>query len=109
MPDLWWLRHFPSGPEADAAMYRPLATEMAVFLAAGLAAAPGLIWVDEPSPGTKAEQLDKLRTRTLSVLHRMSDEDFAAGIASLEAEVAREPGQLAPGQPVTMLVMRKPS
>ena len=38
MPDLWWLRHFPSGPAADAAMYRPLTDELAFFEAAGLQA-----------------------------------------------------------------------
>jgi hypothetical protein len=40
MFDLWWLRHFPSGPEADAAMYRSLAEEVAVFGAAGLTPSP---------------------------------------------------------------------
>jgi SAM-dependent methyltransferase len=108
MPDLWWLGHFPSGPEADAAMYRPLADEIAVFADAGLAPAPGLTWVDEPPLGTKREQLERLRTRTLSVLHRMPDQDVAAGFASLELEVREDPDAPTSGQPVTLLVLRKP-
>jgi SAM-dependent methyltransferase len=107
MPDLWWLRHFPSGPAADAAMYRPLVDEIALFTAAGLEPSPGLTWVQEPSLGTKAERLEQLRTRTLSVLHRMPDDDVTAGFASLEAEVATDPHAAAPGQAVTLLVMRK--
>jgi SAM-dependent methyltransferase len=107
MPNLWWLRHFPSGPEADAAMYRPLAEEIGVFAEAGLEPAPGLTWVGEPSLGSKAERLERLRTRTLSVLHRMSDEDVATGLASLAREVLDEPDAPAPGEPVSLLVLKK--
>ncbi len=109
MPNLWWLRHFPNGWEADAAMYRTLEEDLACFSSAGLEPAPGLVWVDEPSLGTKKERLDQVRTRTLSVLHRMSDEDFTAGVASLEQEVARDPDQPAPTHPVTLLVVTKPT
>jgi SAM-dependent methyltransferase len=108
MPDLWWLRHFPFGPAADAAMYRPLADDLGVFTSAGFEPAPGLTWVAEPSAGTKAERLEKLRTRTLSVLDRMADDDFDAGLASLSAEVRKTPQELAPGNAASLLVMRKP-
>jgi SAM-dependent methyltransferase len=107
MADLWWLRHFPSGPEADAAMYRPLAQEIGVFAEAGLKPAPGLTWVDEPSLGTKVARLERLRTRTLSVLHRMSDADVATGLASLAREVLDEPDAPAPGEQVSLLVLKK--
>jgi SAM-dependent methyltransferase len=109
MPDLWWLRHFPSGPEADAAMYRPLADEIGVFATAALQASPGLTWVEEPSLGKKAERLERLRTRTLSVLHRMSDEDVATGLASLTRDVLDEPDAPAPGELASLLVLRKSS
>ena len=109
MPDLWWLRHFPGGAEADAAMYHTLEQDLTTFGAAGLTAAPGLVSVAEPSLGTRADRLDRLRTRTLSVLHRLPDQDFLAGIASLEAEVALEPDSPAPADDVTLLVLRKQS
>lgn len=109
MPDLWWLRHFPSGPAADAAMYRPLADDLGVFTSAGLEEAPGLTWVAEPSAGTKAERLEQLRTRTLSVLHRMADDEFEAGLASIAAEVQKTPHESAPGNAASLLVMRKPT
>jgi hypothetical protein len=63
--------------------------------------------VDEPSPGNKAERLEKLRTRTLSVLHQMSDEDFATGLASLAREVLHNPDAPAPGKQASLLVLRK--
>ena len=109
MPDLWWRSHFPHGREVDAAMYRPLATELATFVAAGLTPAPGLIWVHQPSAGTKQAALEQLRTRTLSTLARMPDADVAAGFASLEEEVAADPGAVSPGVPGSVLVLRKPS
>jgi SAM-dependent methyltransferase len=69
MPELWWLKHFPSGPEADAAMYRPLADEIGVFGKAGLEPSPGLASLarevldepDAPAPGQPV---------SLLVLHR---------------------------------------
>lgn len=88
-------------------MYRPLTDEINIFGKAGLEPSPGLTWVDEPSLGTKAERLEQLRTRTLSVLHRMSDEDVATGLASLAREVLHEPDAPAPGQQVSLLVLRK--
>lgn len=109
MPDLWWLRHFPGGAQADAAMFRTFAEEMAIFTAAGFEGASGPVRVDKPSHSTKKEELDRLRTRTLSVLHRMPDKDFAIGITSLEAEIARTPHEPAPEAPSTMMVLRKPS
>jgi SAM-dependent methyltransferase len=107
MPDLWWLHHFPSGPAADAAMYRPFAEEISILGEAGLEPTPGLTWVNEPSLGTKAERLERLRTRTLSVLHRMSDEDFVTGLASLAREMLNGPDAPAPGEQVSLLVLRK--
>lgn len=109
LPDLWWRRHFPRGREVDAAMYRPLAVELAGFEAAGLVPDPGLTWVDQPSEGTKRERLEALRTRTVSSLARMPDEDVAAGFASLAAEVAADPDAPAPGVRASMLVLRKPT
>ncbi|MDQ4114379.1 MAG: class I SAM-dependent methyltransferase [Actinomycetota bacterium] len=108
MPDLWWLRHFPHGAEVDAAMYRPLAEEIEIFSAAGLASSPGLVWVEMPSAETKGEAFERLRLRTLSTLVRMPDEDFRTGIAALEAEVRQDPGALVPQESITMLVMSKP-
>ena len=90
-------------------MYRTLAEEVNIVGPASLEASPGLVWVNEPSLATKQQRLEQLPTRTLSVLHRMTDVDFATGLASLEKEVACEPEQPEPGQAATMLVLRKPA
>ena len=108
MPDLWWLRHFPRGAEVDAAMYRPLAEEIDIFSESGLVPSPGLVQVEMPSVETKGEAFERLRLRTLSTLVRMPDKDFAAGIAELEAEVAKDPEALVPPETITLLVMSKP-
>ena len=89
-------------------MYRPLAEEIEIFSAAGLAPSPGLVRVEMPSAETKGEAFERLRLRTLSTLVRMPDEDFRTGIAALEAEVGQDPGALVPQESITMLVMSKP-
>ncbi len=108
MPDLWWLHHFPSGASTDAAMYRTRDEEIATFTQAGLESGPGVVWVDEPSIASRRQRLEQLQTRTLSVLCRLSDDDFATGITSLEGEVALDPDAPAPGQAASLLVMQKP-
>ncbi|MGH3354193.1 MAG: class I SAM-dependent methyltransferase [Nocardioides sp.] len=108
MPDLWWLRHFPHGDEVDAAMYRPLSEEIDIFSGSGLVPSPGLVRVEMPPVETKGDVFERLRLRTLSTLVRMPEEDFAAGIAALEVEVAKEPEAIVPPETITLLVMSKP-
>ncbi|BCJ34487.1 hypothetical protein Athai_19900 [Actinocatenispora thailandica] len=107
MPDIWWLRHFPGGPELDATMYRPLADEIATFEAAGFAASPGLQVVAEPSTTTRAQRLAQLRQRSQSVFELMSADQLAAGFAALERAVAADPDGAVPDTEATLLVLTR--
>jgi ubiquinone/menaquinone biosynthesis C-methylase UbiE len=107
MPDIWWLRHFPGGMELDTRMYRPLAAEIETFEAAGFTAAPELQVVHDPSTQTKAQRLDRLRHRSMSVFQHMSEDQIAAGFASLQHEVDADPGAAEPTAEATVLVLTR--
>jgi ubiquinone/menaquinone biosynthesis C-methylase UbiE len=107
MPDIWWLRHFPGGLELDATLYRPLADEIATFEAAGFTATPGLRAVRDPSTQTRAQRLARLRHRSMSVFQHMSEEQIAAGFASLQREVDADPGAAEPTAEATVLVLTR--
>jgi SAM-dependent methyltransferase len=94
-PRPWWLEHFPRGLEADAALFPPLHAAIATFTAAGWRVASfGL--VTEPSVGTRADMLARLRLRTLSFFAQLSVDEVEAGFRRLEQFVAAEPGAPAP-------------
>lgn len=94
-PRPWWLGHFPRGYEADAALFQPLHEVIAMFTSAGWRVA-SFGTVTEPSPGTYADMLDRLRLRTLSFFAQLSPDELEAGFRRLERAVAANPDAPAP-------------
>lgn len=52
--------------------------------------------VTEPSVGTRAEMLERLRLRTLSFFSQLSPDEVAEGFRRLEEVVAADPGAPSP-------------
>lgn len=94
-PRPWWLGHFPRGYAADAALFQPLHEVIAMFTSAGWRVA-SFGTVTEPSPGTYADMLDRLRLRTLSFFAQLSPDELEAGFRRLERAVAANPDAPAP-------------
>lgn len=107
-PSGWWLEYFPRGYEVDASLFQPLHEVIAMFTGAG--------WrvhsfgrVVEPSPGTRAEVLERLRLRTLSTFAHLTPEELETGFRRLEQAVAADPDAPAPADPATLLTLERPS
>lgn len=94
-PQPWWLEHFPGGLEIDAALFQPLHEVIALFTANGWRVA-AFGTVTEPSVGTRAEMLDRLRLRTLSFFGQLEPDELAAGFDRLERLIASDPDAPAP-------------
>lgn len=94
-PRPWWLEHFPRGFEADAALFQPLHEVVELFTSAGWRVA-SFGFVTEPSSGTCADMLERLRLRTLSLFAQLRPDEIDAGLRSLEQAVAADPGAPAP-------------
>jgi ubiquinone/menaquinone biosynthesis C-methylase UbiE len=94
-PRPWWLEHFPRGYEADAALFQPLHEAIAMFTSAGWRVA-SFGTVTEPSYGTRADMLGRLRLRTLSFFAQLSPDEVETGFRRLEEAVAADPGAPAP-------------
>ncbi|TVY99063.1 class I SAM-dependent methyltransferase [Trebonia kvetii] len=94
-PRPWWLAHFPRGYETDAALFQPLHEAIAMFTADGWRVA-SFGTVTEPSYGTRAEMLGRLRLRTLSFFAQLSPDEVETGFRRLEEAVAADPGAPAP-------------
>ncbi|MBB5776061.1 class I SAM-dependent methyltransferase [Nonomuraea jabiensis] len=94
-PRPWWLAHFPRGFEADASLFQPLHEVIAMFTSAGWRVA-GFGTVTEPSAGTRADMLERLRLRTLSFFAQLSPDELAVGFDRLEQAVAADPDAPAP-------------
>lgn len=102
MPWIWWIEHFPNGFAKDAALFPPLHEVIETFTTAG--------WrvrtfgpFTEPSPGTYAEMLERLRLRTHSIFNQFTDEEMATGFEALERAVAADPDAPAPAEPAPLL------
>lgn len=102
MPWIWWLEHFPNGFAKDAVLFPPLHEVIETFTTAG--------WrvrtfgpFTEPSPGTYAEMLERLRLRTHSIFTQFTDEEIATGFERLERAVAADPDAPAPAEPAPLL------
>jgi len=106
MPQIWWLEHFPRGLEIDAATFQPLADVKAVFARAGWRVADFAEPV-EPSAGTRAEALAKLRLRPYSIFERFTPEEIAIGFERLEAAVAADPVAPVPSYPQPLLTLTR--
>lgn len=94
-PRPWWLEHFPRGLEVDLSQFQPLHEVIAMFTSAGWRVA-GFGTVTEPSCGTRADMLERLRLRTLSFFAHLSPDEQEAGFRRLEQTVATDPGAPAP-------------
>jgi SAM-dependent methyltransferase len=107
MPRLWWLEPFPRGDEAHAAPFDPLHEVIAMFTSAGWRVV-SFGAVTEPSPGTRAELLERLRLRTFSVFAQFTPDELETGFRGLEQAVAEDPDTPAPTEPATMLTLERP-
>jgi ubiquinone/menaquinone biosynthesis C-methylase UbiE len=94
-PRPWWLEHFPRGYEVDASIFQPLHEVIASFTSAGWRVA-GFDLVTEPSPGTRADMLERLRLRTFSFFAQLSPDEQDEGLRRLERAVAADPGAPSP-------------
>ena len=94
-PRPWWLAHFPRGYETDAALFQPLHEAIAMFTTDGWRVA-SFGTVTEPSYGTRAEMLGRLRLRTLSFFAQLSPDEVETGFRRLEEAVATDPGAPTP-------------
>jgi hypothetical protein len=97
-PRPWWLQYFPRGYEADAGLFQPLHEVIATFTSARWRVA-SFDMITEPSYGTRADMLQRLRLRTLSFFAQLSADEIEAGFRHLEQAVADHPG--APVPPLT--------
>jgi ubiquinone/menaquinone biosynthesis C-methylase UbiE len=94
-PRPWWLEHFPRGFEADAALFQPLHEVIAMFTSTGWRVA-SFDTITEPSAGTRADMLERLRLRTLSFFAQLDADELASGFRRLEQAVAADPDAPAP-------------
>jgi ubiquinone/menaquinone biosynthesis C-methylase UbiE len=94
-PRPWWLGYFPHGYEADAALFQPLHEVIEMFASGGWRVV-SFDWFTEPSYGTRADMLERLRLRTLSFFAQLTPDDLEAGFRRLEQAVAADPDAPAP-------------
>ncbi|MFI2663064.1 class I SAM-dependent methyltransferase [Micromonospora carbonacea] len=97
-PEPWWLGHFPRGLAADLAQFQPLHEVVATFTATGWRVT-GFDTVTQPSDGTRADVLDRLRLRALSFFSQLDPDEVEAGLRSIEEAVAADPD--APSPPLS--------
>jgi ubiquinone/menaquinone biosynthesis C-methylase UbiE len=106
MPDVWWLRPFPRNVEAHAAQFDPLHEVIALFTADGWRVV-SFGTVMEPSPGTRADMLERVRMRTFSVFAQFTPDEVETGLRGLEQIVAADPEGPAPAEAATMLTLER--
>jgi ubiquinone/menaquinone biosynthesis C-methylase UbiE len=106
-PRPWWLGHFPRGYEVDAALFQPLHEVVAMFTTAGWRVT-NFGTVTEPSPGTRADMLARLRLRTLSFFAQLSPDELATGFHHLEQSVAANPDAPSPEFAEPLLTLERP-
>jgi ubiquinone/menaquinone biosynthesis C-methylase UbiE len=105
-PRPWWLEYFHRGYEVDAALFQPLHEVIAMFTSVGWRVA-SFGTVTEPSSGTRADMLDRLRLRTLSFFEQLGPEELEAGFRRLERAVAADPDAPAPVFPEPLLTLER--
>jgi ubiquinone/menaquinone biosynthesis C-methylase UbiE len=94
-PRPWWLEHFPRGLEVDTALFQPLHEVIAMFTSDGWRVA-SFVTVTEPSAGTCAEMLERLRLRTLSFFAQLTDDEIEHGLRRVEQAIAGDPSAPSP-------------
>jgi ubiquinone/menaquinone biosynthesis C-methylase UbiE len=104
-PRPWWLGYFDRGYETDASLFQPLHEVIEMFTSAGWRVA-SFGTVTEPSSGTRADMLVRLRLRTLSFFAQLSPDELETGFRRLELAVAADPDAPAPvfAEPLLTLV-----
>jgi ubiquinone/menaquinone biosynthesis C-methylase UbiE len=107
-PRPWWLQHFPRGYAADASLFQPLHEVIEMFTAAGWHVA-SFGTVTEPSYGTRADLLERLRLRTLSFFAQLSPDEVETGFRRLEQAVAADPGAPVPELVEPLLTLERRS
>jgi len=105
-PEPWWLEHFPHGLETDTALFQPLHEAIAMFTAAGWRVA-SFGRVTQPSDGTRADMLERLRLRTLSFFAQLSPGEAEAGLRSIEQAVSADPGAPSPALSEPLLTLER--
>jgi ubiquinone/menaquinone biosynthesis C-methylase UbiE len=105
-PRPWWLEHFPHGFEVDASLFQPLHEVIAMFTSAGWRVA-AFGTVTEPSSGTRADTLERLRLRIGSFFAQLSPDELEVGFRRLEQAVAADPGAPAPVSPEPLLSLER--
>jgi ubiquinone/menaquinone biosynthesis C-methylase UbiE len=106
-PRPWWLEHFPRGYQADAAMFQPLHEVIALFTSSGWRVT-SFTTVTEPSSGTRADMLTRLRLRTLSFFAQLDQQELDVGFRRLEQAVAADPDAPAPVYSEPLLALQRP-
>ncbi|MFF3853966.1 class I SAM-dependent methyltransferase [Micromonospora sp. NPDC002575] len=105
-PEPWWLAHFPRGREADLAQFQPLHEVIEMFTAAGWRVT-GFGTVTQPSDGTRADVLERLRLRALSFLSQLDPDEVEAGLRSIEEAVAADPDVPSPPLSEPLLTLER--
>jgi ubiquinone/menaquinone biosynthesis C-methylase UbiE len=105
-PRPWWLEQVPHWFEADVAQFQPLHEVIRMFTSAGWRVV-SFSWFTEPSYGTLADMLERLRLRTLSFFGHLHPDEIEAGMRSLEEFVAADPGASAPVFAEPMLTLER--
>ncbi len=94
-PRPWWLQQVPRWFEADVAQFQPMHEVIEMFISEGWRVV-SFGWFAEPSYGTLADMLERLRLRTLSFFGQLKADEIEAGMHQLEEFVADNPGAPAP-------------
>jgi ubiquinone/menaquinone biosynthesis C-methylase UbiE len=105
-PSGWWLEYFPRGFEVDATLFQPLHEVIATFTSAGWRVV-SFGWVTEPSSGTRADTLQRLRLRVHSTFALFTPDELETGFRRLEQAIAADPGAPAPPDPATLLTLER--
>ncbi len=105
-PQPLWLEYFHRGLELDTALFQPLHEVIATFTSAGWRVA-SFGTVTEPSVGTRADMLERLRLRTLSFFAQLGPDELEVGFRRLAEAVAAEPGAPAPALSEPLLTLER--
>jgi ubiquinone/menaquinone biosynthesis C-methylase UbiE len=105
-PSGWWLEYFPRGYEVDAAMFQPLHEVIEMFTSTGWRVA-AFGRVTEPSTGTRADMLERLRLRSHSTFAHFTPDELETGFRRLAQAVAEDPDAPAPEDHATLLTLER--
>jgi ubiquinone/menaquinone biosynthesis C-methylase UbiE len=105
-PRPWWLEHFPRGLDVDTSLFQPLHEVVALFTSAGWRVVSFNL-VTQPSSGTRADMLERLRLRTFSFFAQLTADEVEAGLGRIEQVVAADPDAPAPEFSEALLTLER--